>query len=291
MKLVGRLGRKIRSFKQTIGWPFKEVSFFWNKQILGIEIDSPPTFIVGCGHSGTSVLLAILGAHPRIYAVPYESYAFDKNNIEQLPQSLAKFDKLAIAAKKHRWVEKTPKHILEIGHILQKQSNAQIILAIRDGRDVAYSIKQRTGSLEAGIKKWRTENLYAKPYWNHPNVYVVHYEDIISDFEKTITGVLSFLGETYNPVVKNYWKTPKKFYSSVISKPKTVQGEDHGQYRNWQINQPLFDGRGRWKQLPTKELSYITETAASLLAELGYVEPDTIPDKESLSGSSRGATE
>jgi hypothetical protein len=32
-----------------------------------------PVFIVGCGHSGTSVTLAMLGNHSNLYAVPFES--------------------------------------------------------------------------------------------------------------------------------------------------------------------------------------------------------------------------
>ena len=36
----------------------------------------PPIFIVGCGRSGTTLLLRILGKHENIYAIEEESHLF-----------------------------------------------------------------------------------------------------------------------------------------------------------------------------------------------------------------------
>lgn len=58
----------------------KYLRYIWNRFAMQKTIDSSPTFIVGCGHSGTSVLLAILGAHPRIYPVTYESGIAKQDN-------------------------------------------------------------------------------------------------------------------------------------------------------------------------------------------------------------------
>ena len=55
-------------------------------------IDSPPTFIVGCGHSGTWLLLAILGMHSRIQAIPFETELFFKSDKAQIKESLRNFD-------------------------------------------------------------------------------------------------------------------------------------------------------------------------------------------------------
>src|SRR4051794_13051296 len=70
----------------------------------------PPIFIVGCGHSGTSLVLAILGAHSKIYAVPYES-KFGFKSDEAAKALFAEFDAKTVSAGKQRWVEKTPRHV------------------------------------------------------------------------------------------------------------------------------------------------------------------------------------
>ena len=56
------------------------VKFAWNSQVRRVSIDSPPTFLVGNQHSGTSVSLAVLGAHSRIHAIPYETKLLEKNS-------------------------------------------------------------------------------------------------------------------------------------------------------------------------------------------------------------------
>ena len=251
---------------------YLQCRYLWNKWVRRITIDSPPTFIVGCGHSGTSLLLSILDAHPRIYSVPFESGIANGEKSGNFLNALKKFNVSAVAAGKNRVVEKTPKHIQRIGKILEWAPEAKIIVIVRDGRDVAYSIQQRTGSLEEGIQRWIDDNLSAKEFWNHPNVYLVKYEQIIEDFEESLTGILSHIGEAYDTSLQDYHKTKKSLYSRNVSKPETAFGENHRQNRNWQINQPLFDGRGKWKNLSDSELSYVIEAGRPLLEEFGYTD-------------------
>ena len=165
-----------------------------------------PSFHSCCGHSGTSLLLAILGEHPGIYAVQGESNIAMQEDHVLFSKKIESFNKLAIKAGKHRWVEKTPRHILHIGKILRWSPKAKIILLVRDGRDVAYSLKQRHGDLKRGIHRWMSDNAAGKKYWKHPRVYVIRYEDIISNFEHSISELLKFLGENEDSVhsMKNF---------------------------------------------------------------------------------------
>ncbi|NQZ67397.1 MAG: sulfotransferase [Lentisphaeria bacterium] len=186
-----------------------------------IRPHKPPVFIVGCGHSGTSILLAILGAHPSIHPIPKETF-IGKKTKSRFNELVTNFEFLTIKARKRRWIEKTPGNIRYLSPIFERLPDAKVIIIIRDGRDVAASIQKRTGNLENGIKRWCNDNLAGKEYWDNPNVYRIKYEDIISDFEKTITDLLSFLDEKYYDDLKNYHKTPKKWYSNKISKPESA---------------------------------------------------------------------
>ena len=248
-------------------------TYAWNRLARGIRVDAAPGFVVGCGHSGTSLLLAILGAHPRIHAIPHES-AIATGDARRFARGCRRFDRWTIAAGKHRWIEKTPRHILHIGTILAAQPDARIVVIIRDGRDVAQSIQKRTGSLEEGIRRWVDDNRAAEPYWRHPQVHRVRYEDLITDFEPTVTRVVEFLGERYDPRMADYHRQPRHWYATSIAKPETAHGEHHNQHRNWQINQPIFDGRGRWKSLSAIDLTLIDRIAGPMLAEFGYDRPE-----------------
>jgi hypothetical protein len=54
-------------------------------------------------------------------------------------------------------------------------------------------------------------------------------------------------------------------------KPPSAHEAQHRQYRNWQINQPLFDGRGKWKRMTSEEKRMVKEIAGHMLVECGYV--------------------
>jgi len=248
------------------------IKYSWSRFFLRINIDSPPIFIVGCGHSGTSLLINIIGSHSRIYPISGESNIARKTTDKQFIKDIATLNQWAIADKKHRWIEKTPLHIYHIEDILRISPKAKILLMIRDGRDVSASIKKRTNNLQQGITRWLNDNLEGKKHWKKSNVHVFKYENLISDFDNVITQIMLFLDEEYEIQMKDFHKTPKQYYSENDTKPENAFGSNHEQHRNWQINQPLFDGRGKWKSLSTDELKMINDQAGKLLTELKYIE-------------------
>ncbi len=245
--------------------------FLERKLTAWLANDYKPLFVVGCGHSGTSLLLAILGSHSHIYPVPFESklgYKFFKKFFY-----LWKFRANAKRNHKSRWAEKTPRHIYRIDALLEIAPGAKVLLIIRDGRDVACSFRDRFGDIETGIKTWVQDNTIARIYREHPGVMIVRYEDLVADFENTLKQMLNFIGEDFEPAMLEFHKQPKYFYSSRIEKPGSVTGKDHDQYRNWQINQPLFDGRGKWQQnLAPEEKEVIKRAANDMLIEFGYAD-------------------
>lgn len=250
---------------------------------LEIEPDNPnaikvnsPVFIVGCGHSGTSIMLAILSNHPAFHPITYESALFKRNESE-IREIMLSWDQECIKADKKRWVEKTPPHIFQIKKFSLHRPQSKFIFMLRDGRDVVCSLKHRTEykNLDERIERWIYDNLAGLPYINHPNVMLVKYENLVAKTKTTLKRIFDFLAEEYTDKVLDNQQHPKYWYHSEITKPSEIlTHEDHHKLRNWQINQPIFDGRGRWKtEMGEKEKEKFKNMAQKYLLQFGYV-PD-----------------
>ena len=273
-------GEAVTYYRHALKLSPDEVLQYHNS--LEIESDIPhltavnnPVYIVGCGHSGTSIMLAILSNHAAFYPITYESALFKKSEPE-IRATMLEWDQKCIEAGKKRWVEKTPPHIFQIKKFLLHRPGSKFIIMLRDGRDVVCSLKHRVEykNFEERVERWIYDNLAGLPYHNHPNVMLVKYEDLVSVTEKTLRHIFDFLEEEYSDQVLNYQQNQKYWYHSKIAKPaKIVTHDDHHQLRNWQINQPIFDGRDRWK----KEMSEIEKDkfknmAQKYLLQFGYVQ-------------------
>jgi hypothetical protein len=233
--------------------------------------ENSPILVVGCLHSGTSLFLRILGSHSRICGIPFES-RFALRWPSPCPESrrfFAHCDYYTLRMGKARWVEKTPSHILRLKEILE-YFPGKVFLVLRDGRDVACSIRDRCGSLEVGIDRWIGDNRAGQVFWAHPQVRLIRYEQLVTDFENTVRDALDFIGEEYEDAIGRYHEEVRYFAASRLEKPPNSFGENLALFRNWQINQPIFDGRGKWLGLKDEEKEMIKAKAGAMLIECGY---------------------
>lgn len=241
------------------------VPHFWRRMRqpeLRNIIDNP-IFIVGCGHSGTTLLLRIVGSHPNVHPIMKETAVFSKKRTYLLRD----FDLAALQNGKKRWVEKTPIHIQHIDRIFRHRPHAKVLLILRDGRDVADSIRARKGSFEAGAQRWLKNNQAGEKWWDDPRVLVLKYEDLIESFDDQARKVLEFVGEDYSNEVREYHSK----LNTGHKKPESVAAGDHFEYRMWQVSQPLFDGRARWaSRLSEEEKETFKKIAGDMLIRYGY---------------------
>jgi len=238
-------------------------------RLLGAKPCRDPVFVVGCGHSGTSLIMRVLGEHSAFYTVPYESHCAES----WAPDVMWwKFNMLAWLNGRRRWLEKTPRHIRYLALLIERFPEARFLIIVRDGRDVASSWRKKGDfSLEEGIDHWIRDNRAGELYWNHPRVMKFTYEEFIAQTDATLEKILDFLGEPFEEGLKNYHERPRALYAADLAKPASEASADHLQYRNWQINQPIFDGRGKWKkELSSDEVALIEQRAGDMLRAYGY---------------------
>lgn len=211
------------------------------KKVEKKHFSKPPIFIVACPRSGTTLLLSILSAHPNIFSIKRQTYAFDKWSQEQNPVPL-RLDRLyrellfrKIKTTADRWLEKTPKHLENIDKIMRFIPEAKIIHLIRDGRDVVTSRHPHHTPDEYWVStnRWVDYIETGLKMEKYPNVMSVKYEQIVQHYETEIKKVLAFLNEDYCQEMKHW------FDHSQIKKSK------HLKNRLEKIHSKVV---GRWKK-------------------------------------------
>jgi dTDP-4-amino-4,6-dideoxygalactose transaminase len=248
----------------------------------------PPIIIGGCGRSGTTLLLAILGSHPRILTVAEETQAFCPTAYGSAPDGTAVLldrDQLfaARAARLNRnhppdWArlerclqryhrseahvrfcEKTPKNVLFFWAILRSLGRrVRLIHMVRDGRDVVTSVHPGRSDWHVPPAQWVSEVQAGLELVDHPQVLTVRYEDLVLRLESTAERIFRFLDEP-RPATLTDWHDRT-----------TIRTHD-----SWGCSvRPLYDdGIGRWRRADltarVRELLAVPG-AADCLVRLGY---------------------
>jgi len=209
-----------------------------------------PVFIGGMFKSGTSLLRAMLGAHPRLFAGLETQWLAEKAQVQDIGERKAWLERLAIffdvprqkleetaggaldietcldrllsvlarREGKFRWVEKTPYNAGSIDRILRQWPHAKVLHVLRDPRDVYASM------VEMG--KWSELSVFARHWCNtvgvarnwltaaggtHPGYRELRYEALVLAPEATMRSVLAFLGETWEPRLSMFDGRPQDF--------------------------------------------------------------------------------
>ena len=182
----------------------------WGEPYLRKKFIRGPIIIGGCGRSGTTVLLSILGAHPHIYAINEETEALcptahREDNVD-LDAPLV-IDKIYWYLLTHnvprtcnRWCEKTPKNVIYFGRILDYFGDSvRIVHIVRDGRDVITS-KHPDKQTKYWVppERWINDVEAGLQYENHPQVLTIKYEDLVGRPEETIKKICTFIEEDFH---------------------------------------------------------------------------------------------
>lgn len=163
-----------------------------------------PIIVGGCGRSGTSLLLAVLSCHPRIFAIPNETgafcpdgYSYDPDysipfRVDLLHRALLGGD---IPDTCTRWAEKTPKNVHTFERIIRHfDGRVRCIHIVRDGRDVVLSRHPgRPDTSHVAPDRWISDVRAGAHAERLPQVFAVRYEDLVLDYEETVRRLCEFL--------------------------------------------------------------------------------------------------
>lgn len=256
-------------------------------------------FVGGCGRSGTTLVRTILDSHSNICCGPESNlllptpiqigdlaakFSFQAEMIEALADDStcrAHFIDLFANAccqkvGKRRWAEKTPRNVLHLSYLFRSFPAAVFIHVIRDGRDVACSLRTHPRHrVENGqlvpVNTWRpiaecvtrwTDSIEAsRPHWGDSRYYALRYEDLILETEKTLRDLMCFLNEPWEAALLDHTSVDSPF-RDALQFPQ-----------NPEVLQPRYtDSLGRWQtDLSDTDRNTFKELANRQLIEMGYV--------------------
>lgn len=162
------------------------------------------------------------------------------------------YERFLFRSDKARWADKTPGYVEYCPEIYEVFGpDVRFVYMLRHGMDVANSMQDRSwlgllapglekptdalAKLEVGARTWiRMTDSFETFRRQHPAVcHTVRFEDLTSDPETAVRGVLAFLGEPWEPSVLDY----RAFPHSGNGDPKTEARDEivanSGKYRAW----------------------------------------------------------
>lgn len=252
--------------------------------VAGAEV--APVVIGGCGSSGTTLLQHMLDRHPKIVCGA-ESTVF-------LPRVIASADLAALfgldpaevddwrrrsrsqadfilqfqaALRAHTgkpiWADKTPENVLRFDFACRHFPRAKFVHVIRDGRDVACSLRHRVWmklrdrsapeAIAHCIAYWAERVERGRCLRHDPRYIELRYEDLVADPEAAMRRLLAFLEIEWNDAVL---RPDPGAAERAAGKIDTA---------------PV----GRWRrELSPVERAMVSSRAGRLLIDLGY-ERDT----------------
>jgi hypothetical protein len=177
----------------------------------------------------------------------------------------APFESYASKHGKPRWGDKTPHYVHHIGHLLRLWPRARVVVLVRDGRDVALSLRRMPfgpNNAWAAAQWWaRGIRAGARAQRGHPDsVLTVRYEDLAQRPRAEVPRLCEFLGLSYSDDMLALEKTD----------PALIVPDQAAWFPT------LFEGIntqaiGRWRrEMSRRDQRIFAALAGAELEQLGY---------------------
>ena len=182
---------------------------------------------------------------------------------------------------KSRWGDKTPLYGLHLPAITGLLPEAHVIHLIRDGRDVALSLRQvwfaPSQEIEALAEYWQRVTLTTREHGERCGQYLeVRFEDLVSETEDVLRAVCEFVALPYDPGMLDYHRrAPGRLeeHRDRIRPDGSVVISHAGRLRQQALTvvRPQASRVQAWREVMTAdERRRFESVAGGLLASLGY---------------------
>jgi hypothetical protein len=182
---------------------------------------------------------------------------------------------------KPRWGEKTPLYCRCMASIERLLPEAHFIHLVRDGRDVALSLRSRFFSpgpdTETQAGYWRENVESARQAGNRCRHYLeIRYEDLLRDTEAVLRKICAFIDLTFtHDMLRYHERTPERLREHLSRYQVTgrllISHEDRLRQQATTMRAPDVSRIGVWRhEMSSDEIHRFQNVAGPLLEELGY---------------------
>ena len=181
---------------------------------------------------------------------------------------------------KPRWGDKTPGYATKMRRIKKVLPEARFIHMIRDGRDVALSLKEREADLttEQVARRWRHRINRTRRAAKHIDDYLeVHYEELVGEPEKTLRKICAHIELDYSPKMLDYHERAEDRLEEMAQAleaeedKRGLTAESRLEAHALTSEPPRTDRVGRWRrEMSPEDLAIFEEHGGRLLGKLGY---------------------
>jgi hypothetical protein len=234
-------------------------------------------FIVGCPHSGTTIIHRLYSIHPEVFGIPGESGLFLNNPTQdKIKKTFELWQRQAVETGKQFVVEKTPWHGLKMQQILEIDPSIRFLFIVRNPIDTYGSLKQRGAtaripdSFEGRIK-------VIKRFFDaaiETQVPLVMLEDFI---QSPSTVLAQSMNAVHLPCGAHDAEEILSMHASAKAITPETSSEDrfdrqdgpgHRELRAWQVSQPIFKDTRNRTNLNDQEINQVMTELSPLVANL-----------------------
>ena len=251
----------IQRLRHTANVILNNMNMRWVKPLdCGVQ----SLFVVGCGHSGTTLVTSRLARAPSVYSPSWETGLFlPIHGLYAASTSYKVLANTALSNGKSILVEKTPKHVHCARRILAVLPTARFIVVTRNPLDTCASLYRRFPDLPYCIERWQIDNSAALSLFKHDNqCFHLRYEDITHDPERSFGDLFRFAGVEWSTDFLSPGRTPFDDFPHSGNMAK----------RAAEVAEPILPRVNTWPEtLNVRQAKQILQRTMPLAAKLGYI--------------------